>query len=365
MSRETYEWLNTNVLIGDTDSRGNAWHYRADLQGDNPNHYPGGIPVDDVRRRLFNWEPVSVPVYARVPASRDEADEPGVSYDIHIDENGCPYRDYYRMVERPGRQNITASDDYDCDFGMFKPGYVIHGFNEWLVGNVANLIDGDVHISSAGLLKGRAVAWVEIALSGIHTVSDFPFRPHLLACTSLDGSLATTYGRKVQAVVCDNTLAIAQEEKGQQYKVKHSKYSRLKLSDARDALGLIIATADDFSQEVERLVNWKISDLQFRQVLDVTIPMVGPDKRPLSKMALTKAEGKRERISAMYRNDVRCAPWNGTAFGVLQTFNTWDHHERPTRGQTIRAERNMLSAVNGDVEKSDQEILNALALVAS
>ena len=44
MSQESLESLNTNVLIGNTDHRGQAWHYRAGHQGDQPNHYPGAIP---------------------------------------------------------------------------------------------------------------------------------------------------------------------------------------------------------------------------------------------------------------------------------------------------------------------------------
>ena len=33
MSRETLQHLNTNVLIGHTEQRGTAWHYRAEEQG--------------------------------------------------------------------------------------------------------------------------------------------------------------------------------------------------------------------------------------------------------------------------------------------------------------------------------------------
>ena len=58
MSQETPEWLNTNTLIGFTEKRGHAWHYRAEVQGDQSNHYPGAVPIEDVRRRLFPWEAV-------------------------------------------------------------------------------------------------------------------------------------------------------------------------------------------------------------------------------------------------------------------------------------------------------------------
>src|SRR6478609_648312 len=68
MSRETMQHLNTQTLIGNTDARGNAWHYRADLQGGESNHYPQAIPVEDVRRRLFNWTAESRRVAVEVPA---------------------------------------------------------------------------------------------------------------------------------------------------------------------------------------------------------------------------------------------------------------------------------------------------------
>lgn len=365
MSRETSEWLNTMTLIGDTDNRGNAWHYRAASQGEESNHYPGAVPMEDVQRRLFAWEPVSVPVFVKVPCTEDEfylAREAGDATATETvladpdDPASGTVRVYYRFIERQGRQNITASDDLDVDFGMFRPGYTIHGYNEWLLENVSNLVDGEVHISSAGLLKNRAQAWVELSLSESQSVAGLEFRPHLLACTSLDGTIATTYKRAVQATVCDNTLDVARGERGQTVKVKHSKYSRLKIAQARDALAAIVATGDAFAEEVQRLCEMEITDRQFSAVLDEMIPT--SELEP--GMALTKAEAKRETIAGMYRSDERCAPWTGTAFGIVQTFNTWNHHEKPTRGETIRAERNMQDALNGNTTSANAEVLSVI-----
>jgi len=36
MSKESLQWLNSNTLIGCTDKRGTAWHWRAQEQGDRP-----------------------------------------------------------------------------------------------------------------------------------------------------------------------------------------------------------------------------------------------------------------------------------------------------------------------------------------
>ena len=59
MSNETQDWLNSNVLVGFTRERGNAWHWREGTD----NHYEDEIPVDDVRRRLFHWEPVKAAMH--------------------------------------------------------------------------------------------------------------------------------------------------------------------------------------------------------------------------------------------------------------------------------------------------------------
>lgn len=350
MSKETAKWLNTMTLIGDTDRRGNAWHYRADLQDGTGNHFSGAIPVERIGELYAPWEPVEAEMYLSVPAGPDEVPD---TADGKV----------FRQIN--DRKAITPVSHPEIVHGTFKSSFQIHGYTEWLRDNLGNLVDGEVHFSSAGLLENGAVAWAELSITESQTVAGLEFRPHLLAFTSVNGKFATTYKRAVQAVVCDNTLSAAASEDGETIKVKHSKYSKMKLANARDALGLIVATADDFSAAVGRLIDQEVSDAQFGKVLDVIIPMVGKDGAELSKMALTKGEAKRERIRAMYLNDNRCAPWSGTAFGVLQTFNTWSHHEKPTRGDTMRAERNMLSAIDGTTDTETANVLNALALATA
>ena len=84
MSNESMSWLNTNTLIGFTDERGNAWHWRAEEQGDLSNHYPGAIPLDDVENRLFHWEAESRRLAVEVPAD--------VGSMTHLSEDGAPAR---------------------------------------------------------------------------------------------------------------------------------------------------------------------------------------------------------------------------------------------------------------------------------
>jgi hypothetical protein len=118
------------------DKRGAAWHYRVDLQAAEPNHYPGPVPVDDVKRRLFGWEAVSSPVYVESPVTGG-------------------------LVEAPGRQAIVRSDSGHL-MGIFTHGYVPHPYVEWLLNIIATLLEDDLSIGSAGLLREGAVAWVSV-----------------------------------------------------------------------------------------------------------------------------------------------------------------------------------------------------------
>lgn len=336
MSKETSKWLNTMTLIGFTEKRGNAWHYRAEDQGTEPNHYAQAIPVTDVVRRLFNFTVEDATLYV---SNADGS-----------------------MTAVEGRKAMRTSDTGEV-LGVFKDGYQGHGYEPWLLDNVASILSDDLGIGSAGLLRNRAQAWVSVEVpETITTPEGVAFRPNLLACTSFDGSLATTYKRVVQAVVCDNTLSAGLSEDGQAYKVKHSKYSNLKLGNAREALAVVHTMAEDFSAEVAALCALEVSEAQFGKVLDLMVPLPTDTD---NKRGLTVAEDKRNQITALYKHDDRSAPWAGTAFGVLQAYNTYAHHYAQVRGGVARGQRNMENVVSGKFATLDADVLRTVNLVTA
>jgi phage/plasmid-like protein (TIGR03299 family) len=193
----------------------------------------------------------------------------------------------------------------------------------------------------------------------ITTPEGVAFRPNLLATTSFDGSIATTYKRTVTDTVCDNTRELALSEAGQEFKVKHSRHSRLQLAPARQALEMVHALADDFAAEVERLCATPVTPAQWNRFLDRHVPRVDPRTgEPLEGRALTLADRKRGTLELLYRSDARVCPWTGTAHGVLQAVNTYEHHEGTVRGN--RAERNNLKTVTGDFGVLDRRTWQTL-----
>ena len=350
MTKETLEHLNTHTLIGNTDARGTAWHYRAEHQGEEPNHYPGPIPVADVQRRLFSWQAVSRRLAVETPAE--------IGTMTHRTETGEPMR-WALVADRQG----VCRDDTNELMGIFAPSYAMHQYREWLVDTVADILDDDLSISSAGLLKGGAVAWVEVSVpESITTPQGVVFRPNLLATTSFDGSIATTFKRTVTDVVCDNTREAALAEHGQTFKVRHSRYSHAKLAPARDALAVVHSMAEAFTREIDELCRVEVNEAAWQRFLDLHVSRIDERGSALKGRSLTMANNKREALQRLYRHDDRVAPWAGTAHGVIQAVNTYEHHVSSVRG-VPRAERNMLRAISGDFAKLDRRTMHTLTTV--
>ena len=345
MSAESSFWLNNFTLQGMTAKRGKAWHYMASEQGQEPNHYDGAVPVEDVERRLFG---------------RMQVVTGSVKTQIKVNGKSVTMTDASRQaIVRPA--GTFGAEDAGEILGLFKMGYKVHPYMEWLVQNVSTLLDNGLSVASAGLLKGGAVGWVQVEVDGdsIVTPSGFEFRPFLTAATSVDGSLATTYLRGAQAVVCDNTLSAALGSADGKVKYRHSKGSLARIGEAREALDLVFQTGEDFAKQVEELTNTSVSDSQWAAFLDAHVPTKNADGTPKAANGLTIATNKRNALTNLWTNDMRVAPWTGTAFGVVQAVNTWTHHIATVKNAG-RQERNMLRMVEGEWDAIDNGTLATL-----
>lgn len=355
MSEETSAWLNTMTLIGFTDQRGKAWHWRQSDQGVEPNHYPGAIPLEDVKRRLFFWTPIEGTVESRF--------EYNGRFDTVTDETS-------KSIIRPQTERLGPAKI----LGKFKQDFKIHDYEEWLLTNVANILDDTLAIGSAGLLRDGAQAWVQAQMpDNIVTPEGVEFRPYISAATSLDGSLATTYKTGNELIVCDNTMHAALEGSAFRVKIRHSKNSLARIHDIRSALGVIHEEAESFAEEIKQLTRTTVTDKQWDGFLDAYAPLpeVKKTKGGGPGQGYTMAEKKRDNLNRLYRNDPRSSDWVGTAFGVLQAVNTYGNHEAIIRGQHSRPERNMARALKldksmrSDIDKADVEVLDVLNMVLS
>jgi phage/plasmid-like protein (TIGR03299 family) len=357
MSAETSQWLNQNTLIGLTEQRGTAWHYRKSDQGAEPNHYDGFVPVEDVERRLFNWTPGERDVAVIVRGVRDDA------LTTYVADDGL----IYSVMQAPGRKAITRDDD-DTVLGIFTDGYQPHSYRTALLDNVGAILstaNGDLGIGSAGLLRKGGQAWVQVQVPETVEVGGTLLLPYLTAATSLDGSMATTYLVGTDVVVCDNTLSAATVSARNKIKLRHSRYSALRLGEARDELEILFSATDDMVEAIDRLQNIGVTDEDFAKVREALDPRPEADA-PASLQ--TRWDNRQDKLIQLWIGDDRVTPWRNTAWGTLMAYNTFVQHEqsyRKTKLTSHRAERNMVASIQGRLESEDSRVLTALSEVLS
>ena len=338
MSQETNSWLNTMTLIGNVLKRGKAWHWRESEQEGETNHYDNFVPIEDVRRRLFDWSAVQTPVFIK-------------------NENG-------NFIEIDDRKAVMH-DKTKKVFGVFSNRFNIHQFDDALLKNLEQIIDSnELGIDSAGLLQGGGKAWVQISVpENVTTQDGFTFRPTLLGSTAHNGSLATTYRRVMQAVVCDNTLDLALNESTKaMFKIRHKGKASFDghMTEVRDALEIVYQTSDEMLAELNALTAWAVTDNQFTKLVEQMYPIavgLSTNDQP-SKKSITMQTDKREALQSLWASDERVTPWRNTALAVVQAFTTYNQHIAGTDAK--RVGRNYNRLVNGQQGSADAIVLERL-----
>jgi phage/plasmid-like protein (TIGR03299 family) len=336
--------------FAETKRRGAAW-LPGQLDDGQTNVYPNAIPVDDVLGRLFNFQAIAAPVGALVPTTDIETM-------TGMNEDGS----LYRMVIDPTRKAIVRSDT-GAVLGVFRPSYGIHQYGEWLVDNVANLLDSGLSIGAAGLLKGGAQAYVQVEVPETFKVAGVEFIPHLTAFTSHDGTWSSNYLRMTTLIVCKNFLTTLRfgglKRTEHKISVKHTSRSHMALDSSRVALDLVMEQANEDMEGINVMTNITVSDAQFWSMIDAAFGKApGEDATARAK---TLDSNRREALLDLWHNDPMVTPWRGTAFGALQAFNTWAHHRQGVRGD--RDERNVRNSLDGTTEKFDSHVMAAMERV--
>jgi phage/plasmid-like protein (TIGR03299 family) len=337
MSKHTTEYLSEYILVGAVDQRGKAWHANNSAMSE-ANHFQGAIPLERVKE-LFAVEALTTPVTATYTYNGEE-----------------------RTIVDLNKVHIVHPH-FNVICGTFSAGFRIHQYNDWIVDNVQKTLGRDLYITGAGLLSWGAVGYVEIStLDTMVTPEGVSYKTNLLAATSMDGSLATTYKIVNNITVCDNTLAGSLAERADhQWKMKHTSRSMTdeRIDQAREALQVVMDHQRTFADEVKALCETTVTDQQWASFLEAHVPTTDEAGDPLKGRGLTLAENKRESLSSLWKNDERVSPWKNTAYGVLQADNTYRLWEGTVRGMS-RPERVTLNALKGVSQKADQDALTLL-----
>lgn len=343
MSYHSMNYLNSGkILVGNTAKTGNAWWYDQRLEDpNNPTHFSGFIPVELVKAKLFGWEALeSTKLIAYFKVGDQEIAVPVDNFKALGREDWV--RDGIPEGEENGANAILSVQGKD-----WNP----HQLRKTFIENTAKLLDGreeDLGIRTAGLLKWGRVAWMTVSVPEImhNDNANFDYIPCLTISTSFDGSLATSWTRTLNAPVCDNTLnweLMAAGDNGK-YVLKHTKNSGDRIKDVAQVIGILNEQATMMDDALNRYSAIDVTEKQFQSWLHMMVPVpdvtvkevqvsIQGETKTVEKVstnAMTIALKKQERLMEMWDSDPRVAPWKGTKLGIVQLWNTFNHHEGRT-----------------------------------
>jgi phage/plasmid-like protein (TIGR03299 family) len=139
---------------------------------------------------------------------------------------------------------------------------------------------------------------------------------YLIVWTSHDGSVAVQAAITPVRVVCQNTLNLAMKGAKQSFKIRHTQTAEGRIVQARQALGLTFAYADEFQKQAEELFKQSITDKQFSDL----IRNLYPKPEEATKAALTRWENKVVVIDDLYHNSPTNTAIKGTAWGAFNAL---------------------------------------------
>ena len=301
--------------------------------------FDGPIPVEAVRDLLFGWTADSQPL----------------------------------SFARDGRPTLVEShvanvrSDTGQLLGVVGANRATHQYADALVDNLSNILGGPTNlgINAAGYLRNGAVGYVSVSLPETVKMLDtgVEYLPNIVAYSSHDGSLATEYRQSVVNIACGNQMGQLTSRTNvgadKRVRIRHTRNSALVLESARHALGILVETSDAFETEVRELCETTFRKPEWDALLDELCPIPADGS---SVRAINGATAKRDELTGLINSDPRCSPWRGTAWGAVQTFNTWSQHIQPVRG-AHRDDRNLMATINGDWDAHDNRTVHAVRRV--
>jgi phage/plasmid-like protein (TIGR03299 family) len=192
------------------------------------------------------------------------------------------------------------------------------------------------HFETAGSLRGGREVFVTMKLPDtmrIAGVDDMDL--YLAMCTSHDGSrLARVLVTPVR-IVCANTQAAAFANNVGEYTLRHSGDIVGKLSEVRQALGLVPVYLDQFQAEAEKMIDKQLEWDQLQRIADQLWPLDDDD----TEAAFLRKMARERDLKYLFEQAPTLENIRGTAWAGYQAITEWLDHKQPARSDYHRANK--------------------------
>jgi hypothetical protein len=274
-----------------------------------------------------------------------------LAYEAREDEYGALREDGKLLKSGHGEQwtPFQVLDGYDFSETIAKLG----GF------------EAQPTLTSLGELDGGR-RWFFTYSAGTFKIGDFTVHDHMTVGGSFDGSWALNLFTSPYVAECENLYQMAKAAGMVHYAFKHTSGIFDRVEQAIVAAKRHQANVQSFKLIGQKLVGQRVSDTQYKAVLDTLFPR-GED---VPKRTLAVNETAREKVNTLYRAggadlDIM-GGMQGTAWGVVQAVNTYENWGTPirkTKGASESTTR-ALRQIDANVKGSQPLTQKALALVS-
>lgn len=217
------------------------------------------------------------------------------------------------------------------------------------------LQSGDVKFETAGSLCGGKQVWITAHLPPENILGD-EVVPYLVFTNSHDGKNSGTVATTPIRTVCKNTLTAALNNARRTWTFRHMGNLESKVLEAQIALDLTHKYMNGLRRFAETMVAKKIS----RQKLEAIINQVFPLDEEASDRIKNNVILMRDSFKEIYKNTPDTQNFNGTAWGIFNSFADMATHIQPLRKTENFQEKRFSSFIDGNkLLLSAQEALMA------
>lgn len=189
----------------------------------------------------------------------------------------------------------------------------------------------DLKFETAGSLRnGKVVFMTTYIPENILIGGEDAVRMYLFLRNSHDGSTKLGCYPTPIRVVCENTSNMAVAGAKNYWEMRHNNTLQGRIQEARDTMQLTFAYTEKFKALGEKLIATKITEADFKNVLESVIPV-----RPKSDETIAD-------IIAVY-NDSQTNGYKGTGWGAVNAVTEYFDHVKAIRSEEAR----LLSLLGG------------------
>lgn len=274
------------------------------------------------------WEPVTEPLYRKVPRITDDGD-------LVTD-----------LVEATTAVNVLRSDN-GAELGSVTPTFGLVTNNEMY--DVAEAIQGDgvdVKFETGGSVQGGRKVWLALRLEEALTVPGDPNGttiPFYVIQNSHDGTGAFRGQATNIRVVCANTMKMADMDakaRGTEFKFRHTTNVKDRIEEAKAALAGWRVSIEDWTLLMNTLIDEKVSPQGVEMFLDRLLPY--PPEHLLSLRTRNNVERDRGDWMTAFNSATNEGIGN-TAYGLVQVTSEWSEHYRRAHNAETRFSRAVLN----------------------